>query len=768
MMSSDGHGGIDTVQLARAEMARHYDPLRLRNFPSGGFLSPEHRAIWSAMDCYAAANPDCSPVLLKARLHEEIAAQFQPVLFPHSPFFFEMGLRYSENWGNCHALVVGSWLEQRNRGRCYDPATSHSREITHFGFRPGALAIAKHDNVFDYDHHCLGYTHLLRVGVKGVVREIEARRGQPTSPAQGAFLEAARRSCLALLGIAARFAESAREQSRDAPDSASAEFMRMAAEAAGRVPANPPETFYEGLAALWFLREVTATVEGVGVSVVGHLDRLLIDLYRADLAAGRITEARARELLALWMLPTDVKFHVEDHTWPETSTCMELGGCDEDGVLIFNELTRLILEVHRDRHFLNPKPNCRISSQSSEEYLELLSGMILAGHNVFALLNDDTLIPACVKAGKNVREARLYVNGGCQETIVEGVEHSAGAYYYFNLPRVLDLCLQPPQELPPPLFSETAAERVPGIADAADFEGFYQHVVSALKDTIAAGAEWRRKGGLLWREVNPCPFFSSTLTGCIANADDYTTGSASYNPAGLALVGFGTLVDSLHAIRSAVYEQSWLPLRQLRDVLAGNWQGEEALRRRIIALPKFGHGDAEVDALASRIARELAEFARTCLNERGGVFQPSFFVYYAFKTMGDRVRATPDGRRDGELLSQGVAPGRLRPSRSLTNVLRSVAKVDFSEYPGNAVVDVQLPLGEGMSARQLVAILRSFIKLGGPTLQFNCVSIDKLKEAQENPDEHRDLIVRISGLSAYFTCLTKDVQDEIICRTVMS
>lgn len=756
-----------SLEPLRREMQAHYTPLRYDRIQNHAAFQARHQAIWAAMDAFAAAHPALPAVLLKARLHAEIAERFEPVIFPHSPFFFEMGLRPAENWGTPGDHSIGHWLLDRRRSLCYDTPECRNISAWH-GFDGKSHLKLWGLGVFDSDHHCLGYTTLLKEGVNGVLGRLAARRKTAANSAEAAFLEAATQSNTALLRCAARFAERAEALlARETGPAARRHLSRLAA-AARRVPAEPPRTFYEGLAALLFLREATATLEAVGISVLGHLDRVLIDLYRNDVREGRLTEADAADLLARWMLPTDVKFHVEDSPWPETSTCIEIGGCDAAGEPLYNELTRLVIETHHRHGFINPKLNCRYSARSPKAYLEQLGASVLAGHNNFAFINDDILIPATVRAGKTEAEARLYVNGGCQETMVEGYEHSAGAYYYFNMARVLDLCLQPPPPAPADLPAGIDLSPVPElIADAPDFAAFYDRFLASLRRLAEQGAAWARIPGARWPELHPCPLLSSSLQGCIEHGKDYTAGGAKYNPAGIALVGFGTVADSLFAIRKAVFDDRWCTLAELRRRLAANWAGAEALRARFIALPKFGHGDAGVDALAARFAKDIAGFCRTMPNERGGRFQPSFFVYYMFVVMGAHVRATPDGRRDCEYLSQGTSPGRVRPADSLTDVFRSLAGIDFRDYPGNAVLDVQLPLNGGGTPATLAAMLQTFARLGGATLQLNCVSVEQLREAQKHPERHQGLTVRISGLSARFVALTREVQDEIIARPLM-
>lgn len=768
------------MEALRGELQAYYSQYRLANSwrcDEWEKLPAENRQlrtdIIAAMDAYAAEHPDYHPSLLKARLLEEMAERFVPVIFPHSPFFFEMGLRYAESWGtpSYPLYTPGAWLNHAHADLAFNlPEWAHVTAGQNIGQPPGAPHLWNIWSGFDTDHHCLGNTRLLRDGVNGLLRDIAARQALPCDAHQAANLEAMDRGCRAVLRVAEKFGDAARAMLEHETDPQAQHFLRMIADAAVHIPAEPPRTFYEGLAMLWFLREVTATLEAIGISVVGHLDRQLFELYRADLAAGRLTEEEACDLLARWMLPTDVKFHLEDNAWPETSTCIELGGCDAEGQVVWNALTRLIIETHHAQGLINPKLNCRFSAHAPQDYLDLLSDTILRGHNHLALLNDDVLIPACVRAGKTEQEARLYVNGGCQETIVEGMEHSAGAYYYFNMPRILDLCLQPydPATSPLPLTPELAQGLPQPIPAVATFDEFYQRFMAAMQTTIRLGADWIRPLGQLQWQLHPCPFFSATLEDCIGTGLDYTQGGAKYNPSGIALCGLGTITDALYAVRQAVFEDRSISYEELCRALAADWQGYEALRQHLRRLSKFGQGHAGVDALAAQFARDLGAFIPTLPNERGGAFQGSFFVYYAFQWFGNHVRATPDGRHAGELLAQGIAPHRATAPESVTDILHSLSRIDFRAYPGNCVLDLQLPAGQAISPATLSAVFRTFAKLGGPTLQPNFVAIEHLRDAQAHPDQYPNLVVRISGLSAHFICLTRAVQDEIIERAVVA
>ncbi len=719
------------------------------------------RKIEDRMDQFVLENPDADPNLIKAELHETIAEKFEPVIFSHSPFYYEMGVKHSFNWGTPHQFNAGSWMFRKYE-HLFRKANPEKISLLALRTRCG---IDWFDCCVDSDHHSVGYTKMLEKGISGVIDEALDSRAKCQNGSERNFIDAAIRSMNTVIRISRKFSDKAKQMLEHAGTADERKFLSMIADTACRVPEHPPKTFYEGLAALWFLREVTGSIEGIGISILGHPDRVLYDLYRNDVEHGRITREEAIGLAGIWMAPTDIKFDIEHNNWPETSTTLTLGGCGRDGKPIYNEVTEIFLEAHSRFKFMNPKLNCRFGKNSDARYIRKISEQILDGHNVFALLNDDCLVDSNVKAGKEIGDCNLYGAGGCQETIVEGCEHSEGAYYYFNMPKILDYCIHGHDELKE-TFSELAL-KPSKILESGSFEECYGRYLETVAEFIVQGAELRRDAGAVWPSVNPCPFFSSTLYGCLENRKDYSAGGAIYNPSGLSLVGFGTVVDSLYAIKRACFDEKWISLPELSSVLQTNWEGQENLRSRFAGLPKYGHNCPEVDALARRFADDLVEISDGLRNARGGKFQPSFFVYYTFVRMSGNTLATPDGRRNGDMYSQGISPGRLSPAGSLTDTIMSLEKVDFSNYPGNAVLDVQLPLGK-MDAGTLSSVIMAFGKIKAPTLQCNCVSVEQLMDAQLRPQEHKELMVRLSGLSARFIALEKDIQDEIIRRNVFS
>ncbi len=732
-----------------AEYDHYYRSLR-KELTANQDSLPLWERINAEWEAYYQQNPGMSPPLLKARLYELITDNFEPFITASTPFFFETRMRFPEAWGNPRPQQPGSRLyfkfypyDAPGRLKLQEHNMSNAEKTT---------ALWACNGIFDVDHHSPGYTHLVKVGFRGLREEILAR------PEQNDETAAMLRGIDCMVLAAQRFAEHAEQlMAANGPS----ENLKRIAETGRRIPLEPPQTFYEGLQMIQFVREMIATFDNLGVSVLGRPDKILYDLYRADLAAGRLTEAKAAGLIAMWMLPHDIKTFTRERSWPETSTCLMLGGCDDNGNFIYNDLTRLFLRVHFENNFINPKLNCRCSSAAPQEYLEQISSYMLKGHNHFACLNDDALIPSQIRYGKTLADARNYVNGGCQETMCEGVEHTAGAFFYFNMVQTFRQLFAGEAD-PPELFPPLPAE------DPASFVQFYQQILEGYRHAISTACAWICDGND-FSKIHPAPLFSTTLAGCIANGKDYTAGGARYNLSGITLMGLGDIVNCLYVVKRGVYEDQFTTFEELRRAVRANWSGEyEVLRRRIQSLPRYGGGHAEVDELAARFAGDITAIARSCPNERGEYFQPSFFVYFTFATIGRKTLATPDGRRDGEVLSQGIAPHRVSAPESATTVIASLSEIDFKNAPGNAVLDLQMPLGSGLTPPILTALLRASFKAGIPTVQPNLVNVDDLKAAQTEPEKYPNLIVRISGLSAVFVKLDKFVQDEIISRRLFN
>ena len=362
----------------------------------------EMEAVMRRMDDYYSTNPKLPACLLKARLHELIAEECDPVVFPDSPFYFEIGM--SRNFyasQRQYGPGPGNWLFDKRFNKTFwidAPQAKPLLRVVDLGIFSGASPAS-------FYHLAFNSTRIIEEGFDGVLAEIAREKPRCATPKERDFLEAAERSVNSILLIADKFAAKARSllKTQDNP------HWRRVAESAESVPRGSARTFYEGLAVLKFLHELGSSMEGVLISVVGHPDRQLARLYERDLAEGRLTRESAAELMGLWL---DTFAAQADSPSAETDSTVMLGGCDQDGNPVFNDITRTIFTFCGQRGRLHPKLNCRFGRSSPDAWLELLAGTIKKGFNAFAMLNDDVLIDANVKTGKCLEDARRYVAGG--------------------------------------------------------------------------------------------------------------------------------------------------------------------------------------------------------------------------------------------------------------------------------------------------------------------------------------------------------------------
>ncbi len=713
--------------------------------------------VLQQMSAISEAHPEWSPYRRKALIYETAATEVDVQVFRTCPFYYELKSgRQRTRWG---FEGIGGWMKNEPFGREYQRAGSAWKRL----WQPFVNFNGATDT--DLDHHCVGYDNVLRLGLNGIADQARTRLATACTDKEREFLESILIGVDALTAIAARFAQRAQEMLAPERDPAVRARLQRIAETAIRVPAEPPQTFFGALNTLIFMREVLGSLEGIGVSTFGHMDRMLWPYLKSDLAAGRLTRAEAYDLLLAFLDITDVKF-ITKEGHHETSTTVFIGGCDAAGTPVFNDVTRLIIAAYKDLHIANPKFQARLSPAHPEEYFDLLADFIGAGTNVMAVYNDPVVIDANVRAGKAAADARLYVGGGCQENILQNTEISSRATMFFSLAAVLEMGFFPErwQE-----FADSERLALQAFGDAPDFDAFYAaflHNLQTVVDRLIANRNRLEKDG---RQFNPCPMLSATIDDCIETGRDMTEGGCRYSTGSVDLAGIGTLVDSLFAVKTAVFEREAVPFHQLRDMLARDFEEENAFCQYLInRIPKFGRDDGEIQQFAARVFADAARVTSGWPNSRGGAYAASLFSHTSSVAHGRRAGATPDGRRAGEPLSKSMGPSvtALGGRHDVGGVFRALEPLELTDYAVVAVLDVKLPAIRSTEAVPVLKpLLRRFLEAGGSVLQVNTVDAAVLREIREHPNAHPDVIVRVSGFSAYFGTLSPEEQDEIIRRT---
>ncbi len=620
-------------------------------------------------------------------------------------------------------------------------------------------------------HIVLGHKNVLAQGFGGIRGAALERRARTESPAELAFLDAVVETCDAMRMFAARFAALARDEAASTSDPARSAELAAIAEACERVPWLPPRTFAEALQALWFTQNAAIISYGAGSGITpGRVDQLLWPYYEADLAAGTLTRADALRLVEELI----IKLNNNVVIWPNLGGVslnhlgsdvenITIGGVDRLGGDATNALSTLFIEAIENTN-LATTASFRVSRASPAAYVQ----RVVAMHrrtNAPAFLNDETAIAALVRDGYVLEDARDYCLVGCVEPSGNGDTFGAtgGTKVYF--PTALDLVMNRGRT--------TFFGRRDG-ADTGDPDAFatFDAVLAAFYQQLEAMVGWVADATNLrdqiWAERFHNPLLSATIDGCIEHARDMTAGGARYNFGAVGGGGLGTVVDSLAAIRALVFEARTVTMRQLRRALASNFRGHEALRQQLLGAPRFGNDNAHVDAIARDLVARFSAMVAARSTATGGHYKASLISYGLNVYEGALEPATPDGRRAGEPLSNSMSPSNGAERRGPTAALNSLARIDHTHIGYGNSVNLRLPallLGSDKGLASVAHLVRGYFQKGGFHVQFNAVDSATLRAAQARPADYADLIVRVSGYSAYFTRLGRAIQDDLIGRT---
>lgn len=713
---------------------------------------------YEKLEARCARHPEWPPYRKKAAVYELAAEDCVVKVFRHCPFTFAAS---TGQWRQGYGGGIGAWMRKNAEGQAYQEQSEAWRtlwkEFVNFN---GPI-----DS--DMDHHSIGYDHIFQLGINGLIAKAQKRLENSDEEKARSFLKSVLIGLRSLIRFAERYAEEAEAMLANESDPAVRRNLERMIESIHRCPAEPPRTFFDALNTILFTREIIMAIEGARPSTYGHVDRLTGPFLEADLAAGRITRDEARDLVYAFLAITDTKYMSRKER-VEPSTTVVIGGCDAEGTPVFNDVTKMIIDGYRDMHLVNPKFLLRISPRHPQEYFDIVGEYVATGINNCAIYNDDVVIKSNVKAGKAIEDARLYVGGGCQENVLQNCEINSRATMFFNPLAVFEMGMFPERWKE---FTDSEGLDLSPIYQAETFDEFYNGYMQNLNMVVAKLA-WHRNQleADAWK-YNPCPLMSATLDDCIDNARDMTEGGCRYSEGAVDLAGIGTLIDSLWAVREVVFQRGEVNLERLKNILVENFENDEAFRHYLLkTVAKYGRDtDGEHQAFVAKAFKDIADASSGMPNSRGGKYLASLFAHRSNVSHGHRTGATPDGRKAGAILSKGMGPSNesMGPRIQSGEVLQSLQAIDMTDYPVISLLDLKMPVVDGPKGGIVIeSVLRRFLEVGGSTVQFNVVGPEILIEAREHPESHPDLIVRVSGFSAYFAHLGDDVKDEIIERTL--
>ncbi len=705
--------------------------------------------VYREMDAYAAQHPDASAYELKAHQYACIAEAAEPVILPGIPFCFETGalVAFSDGRFNRGAEHANGWLFHKNL--ClYEEADPHAFKV--YRRQKDERFYAQGGVYSDFMHKGIPMTKLFRTGLSGILEEVKSAEKDCDTDEERQFLTCAAAGISALCRIEERFAESAKEAGE--PE---------LAELISRVPYHAPKTFREGLCTLAFMRKALGALEGVGFSSFGRVDVLLSPLYENDEKRGVDRETQkdlVTRFLLIWDCALDKRVKMEKAFEYELENSLTLGGCGENGEPVFNEVTKLFLEVQDEENILYPKMMLRCGKNAPEEYLRRIVKPLLAGKSFSLIENDDAIIPAMIFSGVEPKDAKDYAVGGCWDILTPDVSiHNSGEY--FNLLRPLELSIHRQYDV----MRECELYFEP-LEECADFEQLYTRYLGYLRRVFVQKAALTAPGARLQSRVNPVCALSALTEVCIPKRREIAGGS-KYNIETAYLCCFAEAIDSLLAIKHLCFDKALCSVEELFRQCRENWP-DEVLRQRAIHAPSYGDGSEDSSRFTGRLVRDIYRITRDLPTAYGGEYRLGSNLYTEILRWGELAKALPSGRKDGEYLSQGITPSRIQEPVTLSDVFASLRYTDMELFSANASITLTLPAGK-LDADKTVMLLRAALESGLQAIQPNCVRREDLLMAQKHPENYGHIIVRVCGFSAPFVSLAPHYQEEVISRMVM-
>ena len=576
----------------------------------------------------------------------------------------------------------------------------------------------------------------------------------------------------ALIRFAERHAEKANELTQQETDPRRKQELERIAEVCAHVPAHAPRSFWEALQYYWFVHlGVTTELNPWDAFNPGHLDQHLYPFYEKEVEAGTLTREAAEELLqCLWIKfnnqPAPPKVGVtaqESGTYTDFAQ-INTGGVKVDGSNAVNEVTYLILDVIEEMRLLQPSSSVQLSKKNPDRLMKRAAKIIRTGFGQPSIFNADLVVQEMIRQGKSVEDARCGGTSGCVETGAFGKENY-NLTGYFNMPKVLEITLN--NGIDPQTGRKIGLET----GDPAQFETFdqffeaYERQLNYFIDIKIRGNNVIER---LYAKYIPAPFLSLLIDDCIATGKDYHDGGARYNISYIQGVGLGTMADAMTAIKHHVFDKKTLSMGDLRAELRDDFEGHERVRQMLLnKTPKYGNDDDYADEVMVVIFEAYFKAIDGRPNTKGGTYCINLLPTTVHVYFGSVIGATPDGRRANTPLSEGISPVQGADRHGPTAVIKSAAKMDHARTGGTLLNQKFTPhlLKDDDGLNKLVQLVRTYFKLDGHHIQFNVVDAATLRSAQQNPEQYRDLIVRVAGYSDYFCDLTQALQDEIIART---
>lgn len=617
---------------------------------------------------------------------------------------------------------------------------------------------------------------LFKKGFGGIIREAEENisRLNPTlaeDMKKKEFYNSIIITSQGIIKLANRYASKASEMAKIEDDKLRKNELLKIADICRRMPENPPETFYEAIQFVWFTQLGGIISENPLALNIGRFDQFMYPYYKSDMEKGIMTKEQIQELIeALWIKLSEWVWTISANTAEffagyNQFQNLTVGGKTREGKDATNDLSYMCLKATERVKTHQPGLSVRIHQDCPSNFLSEVTHLVSKGTGFPAIHNDSAGYQMLINAGYEPEDARDWNNCGCVVPHFRKTGEWTSAVN-INFTAALEFALNQGK-------SRITGEKI-GLDEKhpGDFEfyeeiekAFYRQFDNLIKHSIIATLTAQK----LHKEMVPRPFLSSCIEDCMINGKDLVDAGAKYN-LGPVLTGIGLAVtsNSLAVIKKLVFEDKVTSMETLIKALNANWEGYEELRQLALSVPKYGNDEEFVDDIAIKMANHYYKEGHKYKDINGNNFNTAFMGISNYLPTGKVVGATPCGRKAKEPLSEGVSPFAGSDTSTPLAAMRSAAKLNQDVHSGGTLLNLRLNedlVNTKRGQSNLGSIIQSFFSLGAFHVQFNTISTETLRKAQENPEDYKDLLVRVAGYSTQFVNLSRSMQDAIIART---
>lgn len=634
--------------------------------------------------------------------------------------------------------------------------------------------------------HCIpDFSSAVNLGLRSMVETAEKKRNTTVDPAKIEFYTAIMEVLEGIMSYAKRLADEAARLATLTDDNAKKVKLQEIAKIYGRVPEFKAETFREALTTVWMCwTALHLENANIGLSL-GRLDQLLYPFYKREIedmskkCRSRFEKDSVELLCYLWLkigdhVPTMLDAGEQLFGGTGSNQAVTIGGVDENGEDAVNDVTYLILKAAELMGLRDPNLAARYHpDKNTEGYLNRLSEVNIVAHATPAIHNDKAVIKALMSKGDSEKQARDYGIVGCVEPVSSGRTFGHNAAIILNLTSALELTLYNGKH------RHTRSTQIsPKTGDPTRFKSFDQFWQAFQKQTqwlIERATTLNDQLGKTHQDFYPTPILSTFFKGPMNKGIDVLKGGAEINSSGVAITGLADVVDSISAIKKWVYDEKQIPFPLLLQAIAANFEDHSTileLLRNANKTPKFGNDDDYADSIAIETVSFLDNEFYARKNYRGANYRVGYWTMTFHAGIGKFTRALPNGRESRASFASGITPVS-NVTHYLSKTLNSLAKLPAHALSSGAALNIKYTPepDQNIMCDHFAATINAFFGQGsdkndgGVEIQFNVTSRETFKAAIAYPEKYRDLLVRVSGYTAYFVDLNPEMKQEIMTRT---